>query len=553
LISGCASPTSTVEPAPGVAQLAKVAPQRALKPLAPGIVQSASGYASAKTSVTATFNSAPSITDYVWFFVKSTTNSIISAPIGLTEENSSSAISHQSFFAFYGTGQTSVSYTFSGSASGNWSVTAVEVSGQIGIDTQVISAQAATSTPVAASINTTQAGDLVLAVLVGAGGTQTVSTTNSAYGNVVNLNHDGVNRIDYTMLASPGSTQDTWSASISERYYGYSLALESSSAASRYFYHGVQVFNGSAGTPDSIVNADISSALSDPDSSSVINGVASVIGSSFGASDTTSLSRINIDTGSDPLYTVQRVSGGHNPAVTTGGACTAVNQPCQWPYTTSYAIEGTVNNTGCNGSSFHSDCHYDTLDTSNDQYYEGWNVGWSGSALYAHAGNSLDLTQPSSTAKSYIDSNWGLAGLPQLGFADPGEDASLSVINYPLKNFIPAAAMYSACGANVNYAGTTGCGGSCASSSACLHIGDVLILAATDYSSYTGCTNPAAKKVLYQLEHFGSPLSDLAMEPGFYFAQDASGNDDWPSAVFTCLSNIPFNTTNWRLLSRTYF
>jgi hypothetical protein len=54
----------------------------------------------------------------------------LTAPSGLALEDSSSAISGQNLFVYFATGQTAASYKFSGANSGNWSVTAVEISGE---------------------------------------------------------------------------------------------------------------------------------------------------------------------------------------------------------------------------------------------------------------------------------------------------------------------------------------------------------------------------------------------------------------------------------------
>lgn len=521
--------------------------------------QTASTSAPSASSVTVTFSNAPSSLDMLWFFVKSTSTTAITAPNGFTPEAQSNGISSQNFAVFVATGQTAKAYTFSG-GSGHWSVTAIEISGGASIDQQALAQTASTTTPDAPAITTTLSNDLVLAVLVGGGGTNTVTPKNSAYSNEVNLNSEGINRIDVATVSTPGSTQDMWGTSLKEAYYGYSVAI--SAAPGVYMYPmtgsgGVQVFNNTAGTPDSIINASV--AVAPTASPGIVTGLAHNMSAWTNNTSNATLSRINIASPSDPVVTA---------SVTEAyGGCS--NGTCSWPFVgSSYALEGVIQNPDCyNVSMPGSDCHFDTFDPGRNEYDDGWHVIWTGSALQGHAGVILNLGN-SYASQAANNAAWGLGGFGNLGFADVGEDylnyASLGIPPpHPLKNFIKKAAFYSG-NATVNYAQQVGglAGGSCSNIAACPVIGDVFVLNVNNataqypygYSNITACQNTASQAVLGQLEIYGSPVSDSATsDGGFYFGLDHSGNQDWPSSVGTCLSNLTINTTNWHVLARNFF
>jgi hypothetical protein len=317
-----------------------------------------------------------------------------------------------------------------------------------------------------------------------------------------------------------------------------------------YTYKGCQVY-GKHGSPDSIVNADISDAPSDVNNASVIGALSSVI--SWEPFDTSTDERPNVDAGS-ARYTVDRVSGGHNPPVSKG--IYGGGAGSEWPFeSASYAIEGRIENPGCTPRIRTNDCHFETIDTSTCYVYEGGGTGFEAGDLVSYNGLIDYLGAPYASQKENKKDNWSVAGIPFFGFSDAGEDAKLPRIDHPLENFIPVSALLAG-RSRVNYAGGGGDGGgTCSVVSKCLELGDVLILRDNDRSKLPGCSDPIAKKVLFQLEHYGSPVSDTDNTgvSGFRFSQDSNGRHDWPGKVFTCLGGIAFDTTNWRLLKRSYF
>jgi hypothetical protein len=326
--------------------------------------------------------------------------------------------------------------------------------------------------------------------------------------------------------------------------------MRHSTHAHTYIYRGCQVY-GKHGSPDSIVNADISRAPSDPKSDSVIKAWSSRI--TWAQLDLTSNQRPNVDSGGGAGYTVEPVPGGHIPPVADG--VYGGGKGAKWSFASTYAIEGKVHNRSCTAKVQNSNCHIETIHTGTCYVNEGYGTGFGGGELVSYDGLTDNLGASYASQMENKQDNWSEAGIPFFGFADPGEDAALARIDHPLENIIPAAALLVG-RSGVNYAGGRNNGaGRCLGTSSCLEFGDVLILIAHDYSHISGCSGRVAKLVLAQLETYGSPVSDTDNKSyaTFRFSLDANGKDDWPPSVFKCLHGIAFNTLHWRLLSRKYF
>lgn len=326
--------------------------------------------------------------------------------------------------------------------------------------------------------------------------------------------------------------------------------------AGAYCYHGVQVYNGAAAAPDPVVNKDITAAPTDANSTTVLNNVGPKITWGMGAGVPT-LEAVNLASTATTQYTVGTISGGHNPPFQLGtyGGGTGQTEP----WVNGWYIEGTSGQT-CTATTKSGDCHSDVLVDSGtganaDYTYQCGQQGWTApSTLNAYSCILQNLQASWTSNASNRTDTPTVGGIPLLGFADYGEDASLSSINHPLDVIIPTSALISG-NSSVNYATGANGGGTCSGTTTCMELGDIIELTgpASNYSGLGGCTDTQSVLVLNQLYHFGAVVDDTGSTPVFRFGLDTNGANDWHTAVWTCLNNLTLNTTNWRIISRTYF
>lgn len=296
-------------------------------------------------------------------------------------------------------------------------------------------------------------------------------------------------------------------------------------AAGRYAYHGCPLY----GNDGKALEADISSAAIDPNSTAIISNISSSV--NLGRSgDTSSLERVNLATNATTTYVVHAVSNGHHPPIAAGpyggGAGAA------WPWQDGFLIEGT-SFTGPPG-----DKHAVILNTQSCRTYEGDGVTWvrMKGPLSAYNGEIHNQNAPYHSQAGGSD-NVTVAGIPLYGATDYGEEASLGDIPHTIGLILPASVVLS--GPNgVNLSAGIGGDGAC-SGPLCTKYGDIYRL-----KSSVSCSSsdPQITLLCTQLKKHGMTVTDTGSRAGLRFGLDTDGVDRWNSEVFTWFGGLTLSS-----------
>lgn len=528
------------------------------------------------TSNATTAITQPSANNLIVLYIVSSTTGSLGLPAGFTQEDTQTNSAHllEGYKIATGAGETSFTFTdtIANGFCDSWVLVAKNENTVSPFDKHTVNLSTLTGTagPFTTNSTTSTVNDLPVALLNTGTASQTVSSKLPA--TLTDLGDSGSfsNHLMYdNAVVSAGAYSASMTMTTTNAFAHQLEVLDLISPAQAgggggngptnctgcYYYQGVQIYNGTAGTPDGVTNADIATAPTDTNSTTVLNAVGASI--TFGSSDDANLLQVNLASTNTTKLAVGNISGGHNPPFQSGTYGGGAGQTEPW--LSSFVIEGTAGQT-CTATTKSGDCHGEVLVNSgsggNLNYdYECYQQGFTApSTLNGYACILQNLNASFTANSSNRTDTPQVAGIPLIGFSDLGEDSALTAINHPISIIIPTSTLISG-NSSVGYAQGANGGGTCSGVTTCLELGDILELTgpASSFSGVTGCTNAQSVLVLNQIYNFGAVVSDTGSTPAFRFGLNASGTDPWSSNVFTCLHNIAVNTTNYRIISRTYF
>jgi hypothetical protein len=311
-----------------------------------------------------------------------------------------------------------------------------------------------------------------------------------------------------------------------------------------YKYDGIQIYNGTAGVPDPVANADLTNASVDPNSASITSALNSSF--SFINSSEAQNERVNV-VGPSPmptLYPIAVATNGHNPPIYNGSYGGGSGAKAPW-IPGQFVIQGncTLNCT--------QDNHVMILNTATHIVIQGSGWNWNGTILSAYDGNFDSMDASYCSQISGRGDDFSVSGVPGPGFTDFGEDLLAAKNNgtpilHPIALIVPIEAVASGT-PGVNYSTlSTNNVGSCAGNpyTQCLQFGDLLRLK-------PGVTCPGdavAAAVCVQLKRQTGVVADLGELNTPRFGLDLSGTDDTDSALFTWLHSL--SLTNFDVILR---
>lgn len=347
------------------------------------------------------------------------------------------------------------------------------------------------------------------------------------------------------LISSPRSY-----AQVRAQYCCASLATPTPTAAPAvYIYHGVQVYNGTAGVPDPQANADISAATIDTNSATIISNLSASI--TFDNGSEASDLRANLAASPSPVPTGIQTSNpaGHNPPFSTPAPASVVGTI---PWAAGFFIQGTCT-TNCQGS---SDAHCIVLDTNTQFVYQGGgcdHFATGGAWFSAFNGYTDDLHNTYCSQQANKGDNVTVAGIPLLGFTVFGEDmtaaASGTPIAHPSSVIVPVSAVHSGTAAVNLSTLTTNSVGTCAGNATtqCLKFGDILRLKST--FNCPGLSTAKAQAWCVSLQKYGAVVNDLGSQPVFRFGLDSSGVDDVDAATIAFQHSLTLSA-NFDIITR---
>ena len=291
---------------------------------------------------------------------------------------------------------------------------------------------------------------------------------------------------------------------------------------------GTYTYNGCGWPSGDYYNENVLGDSVDPYSSTMI---ANAPTGNFN-DDTSSLERINLASKSTQGYTVETVSGGHNPPMSNGSGT-------QVPWVNGFFIEPS------------SDRHSVSLDTQTCVDSEMVQTTWNAPSgpIAAYDGFNMNLNESLQSQHSLQEDNVTASGLPMFGAIDWGEDSAL----VPGPNHVVQMLIYGPTGetggkdlSQYGYVAPgnrgsdtpdTGCGGQACTHP--LHYGDVLRLSPSYACSPSW--SQAAQGLCWELKNYGMIISDAAGENGIRFGLSANGADPWDpfsSVMAPFLANV---------------
>lgn len=321
----------------------------------------------------------------------------------------------------------------------------------------------------------------------------------------------------------------------------------------------VQVFNATAGTPDAIMNKDISGASVDANSASVM----AAFGTTTFANqiDNSSVEIVNCAGSGTATHVVQHASGGHTPPISSnpneglGGTGASMH----W-ISTFKAEGGTCPMTGVGSGDCHMVVLYINGPTVTDEECGGQenNNSFIGSTLTAYSCSQSNLNDTYTNnwlpSGGTYGNNTGDSGICWLCTIVWGEEMNDTSINHPLNLIFPRSMMpqfgwgHGATGANISV-NSPGADGSCTTGpSGCFLYGDLLRL-----KPGVSCgSNAQAILVCNALKKYGGYPTDTAAagsSPEIRFGQSTNGTDPFQAGLFTWIHGLSLN--NFEIVDRT--